>query len=69
VEILSIIGGVLRIAKLPHTPIEKCLDTYKRLKPGELRPAADFMRRCLTIDPVTRPTANELLEDEWLKDV
>jgi serine/threonine-protein kinase SRPK3 len=51
------------------TPIEKLLDKYNRLKPEELAPAANFIRRCLTIDPSARPTAKELLEDEWLNDV
>ncbi|KAJ7027520.1 kinase-like domain-containing protein [Mycena alexandri] len=30
---------------------------------------AQFIRRCLTLDPKTRPDARELLEDVWLKDV
>ena len=35
----------------------------------EIAPAATFIRKCLTIDPRARPTALELLDDEWLKDV
>ncbi|KAJ6558290.1 kinase-like domain-containing protein [Mycena capillaripes] len=31
--------------------------------------AAQFLRRCLTLDPEARPSASELLEDPWLKDV
>ncbi|KAJ7725188.1 kinase-like domain-containing protein [Mycena metata] len=30
---------------------------------------AQFIRRCLTLDPQTRPDARELLEDVWLKGV
>jgi len=28
---------------------------------------AAFMRRCLVLDPTLRPSALELLNDEWLK--
>ena len=30
---------------------------------------ADFMRRCLRIDPEKRATAQELLDDAWFDDV
>ena len=56
------------MAKHLSRTIEKCLDNYKRLKREEVGPAAAFIRRCLVIDPVARPTAKELLEDEWLRD-
>lgn len=36
---------------------------------GVSEEAKAFVRRCLTIDPTNRPTAKELLEDAWLKDV
>ena len=49
--------------------IEECLDNYKRLKAEEIGPAANFIRRCLTIDPLARSAAKELLEDKWLKEV
>ncbi|KAJ9093463.1 hypothetical protein QFC19_008322 [Naganishia cerealis] len=31
--------------------------------------AKAFVRKCLTIDPTNRPTAGELLQDTWLKNV
>jgi serine/threonine-protein kinase SRPK3 len=30
---------------------------------------AAFMRRCLALDPASRASALELLEDKWLEDV
>jgi serine/threonine protein kinase len=32
---------------------------------GELKLAARFIERCFTVDPAARPTATELLQDEW----
>ena len=49
--------------------IEICLRAYKVMDEKEITPAAIFIQKCLTIDPRARPTALELLDDEWLKDV
>ena len=53
---------------LSSRSIEDCLRVYRRLNEEDIGPTAVFMRRCLTIDPASRPSALELLEDEWLKD-
>lgn len=53
---------------LSSRSIDDCLGTYRRLNEEDIGPTAVFMRRCLTIDLASRPTAFELLEDEWLKD-
>jgi serine/threonine protein kinase len=63
------LGHLLHAPKVPPMTIEECLDNYKSLKQEELRPAADFIRRCLTLDPSVRPTTKELLEDKWLREV
>lgn len=47
--------------------MESCLRAYKVMDEKDIAPAAAFIRKCLTIDPHERPTALELLEDEWLK--
>ncbi|KAG1790374.1 kinase-like domain-containing protein [Suillus variegatus] len=47
--------------------IENCLRLYNGMEEKDIPPAAAFIRRCLTIDPRARPTALELLDDEWLK--
>ena len=37
--------------------------------PGQLSDMGiDFIRQCLTIDPVQRPTANELMNHPWMLD-
>jgi serine/threonine protein kinase len=33
---------------------------------AELLRASRFITRCLTVDPTLRPTAAELLKDEWI---
>jgi len=62
-------GSLLRVHNLFPKEIEKCLRAYQVMDEKEITPAATFMRKCLTIDPRARPTALELLDDEWLKDV
>jgi len=53
---------------LSSRSIDDCLRTYRRLNEEDIGPTAVFTRRCLTIDPASRPTVLELLDDEWLKD-
>jgi serine/threonine-protein kinase SRPK3 len=51
--------------------MEQCLRLNKAMNENQrdIPAAAGFILRCLTIDPSARPTALELLDDEWLKDV
>jgi serine/threonine-protein kinase SRPK3 len=55
-----------------YNPTPDSIETRLRSKgvmdEQDIRPTAAFIRRCLTIDPNQRPTALELLDDEWLKD-
>lgn len=62
-------GSLLRVHNLFPQAIEICLRAYKVMDEKEIAPAAIFIRKCLTIDPRIRPTASELLDDKWLKDV
>jgi len=34
----------------------------------EAKAAATFLRRCITLDPQARPSAEDLLQDPWLMD-
>jgi len=61
--------SLLRVHNLFPSSIEDCLRPYKVLDEQDIPPTATFIRKCLTIDPRARPSALELLDDEWLKDV
>lgn len=60
-------GSLHRVHDLFPSTIENCLRLYNVMEEKDIPPAAAFIRRCLTIDPRARPTALELLDDEWLK--
>ncbi|KAH7921680.1 kinase-like protein [Leucogyrophana mollusca] len=62
-------GSLIRIKELFPRPIEECMRNYSILDEEDIPAAAAFIRRCLTVDPQARPTALELLDDEWLRDV
>ncbi|KAG2146239.1 kinase-like domain-containing protein [Suillus clintonianus] len=59
--------GSLRVHNLIPQSMESCLRAYKVMGEKDISSAAAFIRKCLTIDPHARPTALELLDDEWLK--
>ncbi|KXN81041.1 Serine/threonine-protein kinase SRPK [Leucoagaricus sp. SymC.cos] len=48
------------------TSLEDFFQHLKVLDEDEIPGAADFIRKCLTLDPKLRPTAQELLKDDWL---
>ncbi|KAJ3572328.1 hypothetical protein NP233_g3166 [Leucocoprinus birnbaumii] len=48
------------------TPISDFLKQLSLLDEDEVMGATNFILRCLTLDPKLRPTAQELLEDDWL---
>ncbi|KXN80718.1 Protein kinase dsk1, partial [Leucoagaricus sp. SymC.cos] len=48
------------------TPVEDFIQHLKVLDEDEIPGAADFIRKCLTLDPKLRLTAQELLKDDWL---
>ncbi|KAG1901461.1 kinase-like domain-containing protein [Suillus fuscotomentosus] len=58
--------GSLRVHNLIPQAMESCLRAYKVMDEKDIAPAAAFIRKCLTIDPHVRPTALQLLDDEWL---
>ncbi|KDR73028.1 hypothetical protein GALMADRAFT_281220 [Galerina marginata CBS 339.88] len=64
-----IVGELLRVKKLFPRTIEECIAHYGCLEDKDIVPAATFIRRCLTIDPSLRPSASELMQDEWLSDI
>ena len=66
---LSFSGSLLRVQELFPRSIDECLRYYRLVDETQIAPAATFIRRCLTIDPNVRPSALELLNDGWLRDV
>ena len=48
------------------TALEEILRSLEAMDEKEIPGAAAFMRRCLTLDPKLRPSAQELLKDSWL---
>ncbi|KAG5635952.1 hypothetical protein H0H81_009577 [Sphagnurus paluster] len=52
----------------PTTPktLEAAIAEHRTVNKNDVDPVAAFIRRCLTLDPAERPSAAELLKDEWL---
>ncbi|KAG2063125.1 kinase-like protein [Suillus decipiens] len=61
------LGSLHRVHDLFPNTIENRLRLYNVMEEKDISPAAAFIGRCLTIDPHARPTALELLDDEWFK--
>ncbi|TDL24708.1 kinase-like protein [Rickenella mellea] len=68
-DYFNVEGKLLRITTLFPRTIAECVANYKHVDSKDVGPAAKFILRCLTIDPSARPSASELLLDEWLSDV
>ncbi|OCH86859.1 kinase-like protein [Obba rivulosa] len=62
-------GCPSRPSTISYPSIEDVLHCNEALAQSDVAAAARFIRRCLTIDPTLRPTAYELLSDEWLQDI
>jgi serine/threonine-protein kinase SRPK3 len=60
---------LLRIKEPSTHSLENRIADYKHLNKADIASAAVFIRRCLIIDPSVRPSALELLDDEWLHGV
>ncbi|KAF8344585.1 kinase-like domain-containing protein, partial [Amanita rubescens] len=48
------------------TTLEDILRSLEAVDEGEIPGTAAFLRRCLSLDPKLRPSAQELLKDSWL---
>lgn len=62
-------GELLRIKEPSPHSLEDRIADYKHINKADIGSAAVFIRCCLTIDPSVRPSALELLDDEWLRGV
>ena len=52
-----------------HARVETIEERLKAAAPemddADIRAVGAFVRHCVTIDPAVRPSASQLLEDEW----
>jgi serine/threonine-protein kinase SRPK3 len=60
--------GTLLHTNSNFTPstLEDILRGLEAVDEGEIPSTAAFLRRCLSLDPKLRPSAQELLKDSWL---
>lgn len=47
--------------------IDEAISVYEKVPESEVGPAADFIRTCLRLDPLQRPSAKDLEQHPWLK--
>jgi serine/threonine-protein kinase SRPK3 len=68
-SLIDAIGSLLRVDDFSSRGVEESLRSDGLLEEKDIAPTAAFILRCLTIDSATRPTALELLNEDWLKEV
>jgi len=59
-------NGTLLQTTGDSTTLEDILRSLGVLDESDILGVAAFLRRCLTLDPKQRPSAQELLKDSWL---
>ena len=47
--------------------MDEAISVYEKVPESEVGPAAEFIRACLRLDPLQRPSARELEQHAWLK--
>jgi len=62
-------GSLLRVTDFMPTNLEEILYGLGTVQADDVPGAAAFMRRCLALDPASRPSAQQLLNDKWLDDL
>ena len=65
-----LIGQLLRVKQeeLYLSSIEDALRSHQILPEDQIELAADFVRACVHLDPMARPSAHDLQCHDWLKD-
>jgi len=59
-------GTLLHTNKFMPTTLEVILRSLEAVDEDKIPGTAAFLRRCLSLDPKLRPSAQELLKDSWL---
>ena len=63
-------GEMKRFAHIPRRPLETCIrDSGCPASEEDVAGASALMRKCLRFNPSERPSALELLQDPWLKEI
>ncbi|KAG9004998.1 hypothetical protein FRB90_010615 [Tulasnella sp. 427] len=62
-------GKLRAFSELGPLSMIEYLQKWSKANMEELEKSWTFISKCYTLDPAKRPTAAELLGDEWLKDV
>lgn len=61
-----VVGNLLRVPELIPVPLEQAISVYNAVPGDEVDSIADFIRACLRLDPLQRPSARELEDHPWL---
>jgi serine/threonine-protein kinase SRPK3 len=62
-------GSLLQVTDFKPTNLEEILYGLGTVQEDDVPGVAAFMRRCLALDPTSRPSALQLLNDKWLEDL
>jgi serine/threonine-protein kinase SRPK3 len=62
-------GSLLQVTDFMPTNLEEILYGFGTVQADDVPGVAAFMRRCLALDPASRPSALQLLNDKWLEDL
>jgi len=62
-------GSLLRATDFIPSSLEDILYAIGTVQADDVPCVAAFMRRCLALDPASRLSVQELLNDKWLEDL
>jgi len=66
---MSGVGSLLRVNVFQPNSIEHVLYSIGTVQAEDVSCVAAFIRRCLVLDPASRSSAVELLNDKWLNNM
>ena len=62
-------GSLLGVTDFMPTKFEDILYGRGTVQADDIPGVVTFMRRCVALDPASRPSALQLLNDKWLEDL
>jgi serine/threonine-protein kinase SRPK3 len=66
-DVVCFVGSLRRVTDFIPSSLEDILYGLGTMQADDVPGVAAFMRRCLALDPTSRPSALELLNDVWLE--